>query len=380
MGSLMAQTLSPSTFYAWPTWSPDGTKLAASMVRASGDRTAEVSVHILEATTGRTSAAYENEVPALIADGVPHYFYWSPDSQSLAFIASTPQGLTLFVADSDVERQTGGQPLALDRGAPLYFSWAKDGSSLALHSGPDVKLVQRPFDSFLTRQIASTGGFRAPAFSPDGKWLAYMVVGNTGSALFVAEAADPSNAHRISEAGIFAAFMWSPDGTRLAVAEQSDPGAFVFEGLRVLFLDFGSTEGPKVGSEVNIAQEPLLAFYWSPDADKIAWVSVDAGERMFEWKIASSGGSEGDSVRRLLRFQPSNDVFTMFTFFDQYAYSHSPWSPDGTHLVVAGSLDSAIGGSDGQSPSGSRIYVLDTSGVEPPRDIGPGILAFWSWN
>ena len=364
-GPFQAQSLDFASYYAWPTWSPDGTKLAASLVQVDGRRATGVSVQVLEATTGRATTIYENDVPALIADGVPHYLYWSPDSKSLAFIASTPQGLTLFVDDSEVD----SNPVAAERGAPLYFSWSGFSNSLVLHSGRDVKLLQRPFDAASVTLLAQGDGFRAPAFSPDGRRLAYSVGTESGTSLLMAPGSDVESTRTLAELGVFSAFMWSPDGSRLAVAEQPDAASFLFQSLRVLSAD---------GSEVQtVVQEPLLAFYWSPQGDKIAWVAVDAQERLFEWKVASADGS---GMRPLLRFQPSSEIFTMFTFFDQYAYSHSPWSPDGSRLVGVGSRDVSVGGSDGQSPSGSRIYVLDATGTEQPRDIGPGTLAFWSWN
>ena len=361
----VAQSLDFSNYYSWPTWSPDGAKLAASLVQVDGRRVTGVSVQVLESTTGRSTTVYNNDVPALIADGVPHYFYWSPDSESLAFIAATPQGLTLFVDDS---RAAGG-PVAVERGAPLYFSWSGFSNSLVLHSGRDVKLLQRPFDDASVTLLAQTGGFRAPAFSPDGRRLAYSVAHDSGTSLLVAPGNDVENPQTVAEMGVFSAFMWSPDGSRLAVAEQPDANSFLFQSLRVLSAD---------GSEAStLVEEPLLAFYWSPQGDKIAWVSVDAQERLFQWKVS---GVDGNDVRQLFRFQPSSEVFTMFSFFDQYAYSHSPWSPDGTRLVVVGSQDASVGGSDGQSPTGSRIFVLDAVGGQQPQDIGPGTLAFWSWN
>ena len=70
----------------------------------------------------------------------------------------------------------------------------------------------------------------------------------------------------------------------------------------------------------------------------------------------------------------------MLSFFDQYAYSHSPWSPDGKSLVVAGSKGEVARRSNGLTPTGDRIYVLDAEGGAAPRDLGAGVLAFWSWN
>ena len=90
--------------------------------------------------------------------------------------------------------------------------------------------------------------------------------------------------------------------------------------------------------------------------------------------------AEPVSGRELLRFQPSSAVLTSLTFFDQYAYSHTPWSPDGTQLVAVGQPGPASERRNGESSSGTRVYVLDAVGDTPPREIAAGGMAFWSWN
>ena len=70
----------------------------------------------------------------------------------------------------------------------------------------------------------------------------------------------------------------------------------------------------------------------------------------------------------------------MLSFFDQYAYSHSPWSPDGTKLVVAGTMQRTPGRRNGQTPTTDRVFVLEVTGAASPRDIAAGTLAVWSWN
>ena len=131
------QTLNFSQFYAWPTWSPDGARLAVSRVQLQSEQEATVSIQAIDAITGRADTVYTNEVPALIADGVPHYLNWAPDGRSLGFIASTPRGLTLFVSSVF----SNEAPVTVETGAPLYFSWANDSRGLLLHSGPEIKLV-----------------------------------------------------------------------------------------------------------------------------------------------------------------------------------------------------------------------------------------------
>lgn len=360
---MLAQPLNLNEYYAWPTWSPDGSKIAVSRVSVSaGD--AEISVQVVDVATSRTETVYRNESPALIADGTPHYLYWSPDSRSLAFLAATPQGLTLFVWDG----VSGEAAAPVDVGAPLYFHWARGGDSLAIHTDTRLRLDKRPFGS---PQIISGAaeGFREPAFSPDGSHLAFIARSGGNNSLFVAPTDDPTASRKLLDVAAVAAFLWSPDGTKLAVAGQRDPRAPIFQLLVSVSADTGEVE--------DIAEEPVMAFYWSPDGQRLAWIRVDADQREMEWMVAAGPGA---APKRVFRYHPSAEVFTMFSFFDQYANSHSPWSPDGRSLVTAGTQTQASSGRNGNTPTSDHVFVIDVEGSAPPKDIAAGTLAVWSWN
>ena len=372
------QDLDFNESYAWPTWAPDGTRLAVSRVQITATRSLEVSVQVIDAVTGVSRLVYENDVPGLIADGSPHYLYWAPDGELLSFLATTRQGMTLFAVNPD----TTEGAIALERGAPLYFCWSGNGQTLIVHSREEVKLLQRPFLADAPRHLADAAGFRTPALAPDGSRWAYSSGDASGSALYVGERGGPDAAYRVMDTGPLVAFMWSPDGQTLAVADNPDPQGRIYQRIRLV--------SPTGGDLRTLVEEPLLAFYWSPNSQRMAWVSVDAEEQVFEMKVspvpgdaASRGAPESvdpHQARELFRFRPSGEVFTMFSFFDQYAYSHSPWSPDSARLVVAGSEGPVAERRNGHGPSGARVYVLDAVGDTPPTEIAQGGVAFWSWN
>jgi len=83
----------------------------------------------------------------------------------------------------------------------------------------------------------------------------------------------------------------------------------------------------------------------------------------------------------LLDFIPSLDQLTVFRFFDQYAYSHPPWSPDSNSLVFSGRVDpeaiTAAFGSEGGA-QGNHIVVLGAAPDSSPLVIAEGLIAFWS--
>ncbi len=371
-GRVQAQPLQISEFYTWPTWSADGTKLAASKVVLNSDGS-DVSVQVLDARTGRSEIVYENGLAGLVAEGAPHYIYWAPIGSNLSFLASTPDGLSLFVWDGI----PGSSVNLVDRGAPLYYQWSPDGQAMAVHLGPEIIWAKTPgktsAEGGSRESFRSPGNFRALAISPDGQSLAYVDEADDGMGLYVSSINDLNHGKKIITVGATSAFMWSPDGTQFAVADQSDARTPLFDRLMLVPVDGGPVTTLTTGNDSS----DVWSFFWSPSGDKLAWVAVNSEEQELEWVVSPSDGSDN---KKLFSFNPSSEMYIMLSFFDQYASSHSPWSPDGKSLVVAGTKGKVALRSNGRTPSGDRIYVLDVEGNEDPRDLGAGVLAVWSWN
>ena len=367
-GGIQAQSFQMNEYYTWPTWSADGTKLAVSKVTLETDGS-DISVEVMDSMTGRSETIYENGLAGLVAEGAPHYIYWAPTGDQLSFLASTPEGLSLFVWDG----VTGNSPGVIDRGAPLYYQWSNDAQAMAIHLGPEI-IWAKPLTKDGPREsFRSPGNFRALAISPDGASLAYVDEEASEIALYISATNNLNQGKKLIEVGPNAAFMWSPDGTQLAVADQSNPRIPLFDRLMLVPLD----GGPVTTLTSGAGSSEVWACFWSPAGDKLAWVSVNAQEQELEWVVSPSDGSDN---KRLFSFQPSSEVFIMLSFFDQYAYSHSPWSPDGKWLVVAGTKGKVALRNNGRTPTGDRVYVLDVEGDEGPRDLGACVLAVWSWN
>ena len=366
---LLSQALERSDSYSWPTWSPDGNRLAASRVSVGGNR-AGLSLQVFDVASGGVSTAYENDVPAPVADGTPHYIYWSSDSRYLSFLAPTPEGLTLFVRD----HQAGEVPGAVAVGAPLYFHWSSDSALLAVHSGDKVSIQEPTPEGTESRVAVDAISFRAPAISPDGASVAYAGIGGGVQGIFVAPTATASSVQprMLLETQGLVALSWAPDGATLAVAEQLRPGVPVFDRLQLVSAD---------GAErTSLVEDQLVAFFWSPRGDSIAWIGIDPLSRNMDLAVSpvESGKGAGEA-RHLFRFSPTGEMFTWLSFFDQYAYSHSIWSPDGSALVVAGTDGLESGRRNGSGPAGGYVYVVDVSSGEARR-IASGKVAVWSWN
>ena len=364
---VVAQALDRGDSYNWPTWSRDGSRIAASRLSVSG-RSGGLSVQVFELSSGRMVSAYDNEVPAPVADGATHYIYWSPDDRYLTFLAPTPEGLALLVRDF----QMGEEAASIAVGAPLYYHWTGDSGQIAIHSGDRVTIEDPTPGGDETRVAVDAFNFRAPAVSPDGSQLAYTgIVGGVQGVYLTPTGVSPAPRLLIETQGM-TAFAWAPDGSTLAVAEQARVGTPVFDSLRLVKAD---------GSDSSLLiDEQLLAFFWSPQGDNIAWIGIDPLSRSMDLAVSAveSGEVEGEP-RHLFRFSPTGELFTLFSFFDQYAYSHSIWSPDGSALVVTGTDGPESARRNGSGPSGGQVYVVDVS-TGDARRIASGKVAVWSWN
>jgi TolB protein len=159
-------------------------------------------------------------------------------------------------------------------------------------------------------------------------------------------------------------FNWSPSGEWLAFS-YGDPGLpGLYRGVEVVHPD-GS-------GQRTLSQDPLVAFYWSPDAARLAVVGFESGARSLTWSVLSI---DGKTKRPLSSFMPSTDFGFQLPFFDQYAQSTSVWSADSKRLVFG----SQGGGTP--TPGGSRaerVVVLDADGVQPVTAVADGSVAVWS--
>lgn len=357
-------TQQDSIFYTWPTWSPNGKKLAVSQV-VSGVGVPTVSLFILDASGKGLDKVYENDPQSnpIIAQGIPHYMYWSPDSQRLAFIASTPQGLTMFI------HTLGEETAAIGREGPIYFKWSQDSQSILIHARDRLVTAAVPFTDEPLELASMSTIFRAPDLSGDGAKGAFMSNVGQGFGLLVGDPKSPSSFQQVETVGNTSALLWSPAGDSIAVADNRSPSSRFHDRLRIISADGSSSQ--------TLAEEPILAFFWSPSGEKIAYVAIDARDQGLVWKIVSV---HDGTVWELVSFLASPELLAMLTFFDQYAHSHSLWSPDSSHLVFAGALGRQAPQDNGATPTSSKIYVINTEPGSQPKEVAKGTLAFWSWN
>lgn len=345
-----------AVWHAWPTWDPTGAWIAYSRYVGAGEKE---DISLLSRKVDGTETRVLDTRPLgpndpLVVTGAPYYAQWSPTGKDLAFLAPTGRILSLGL----VSNKDGAKAEEVTQGPSINMTWGRRGDTLYLSHGGVLAVVDTAFPirpAPLGPQSTLSG---IPVQSPHSYRVAYLDLSAQGHALFVGDAAaiNTGTAKVVLPVPGQAAFLWSPAREVLAVATSPDAGSFEYKALSVV--------DPESGATRQLVDETLLAFFWSPDGEKIAFVTPADERGAARLKVVPASGGE---VQTLATFRPTQDMAVYFSFFDQFAHSHSIWSADSRRLVIA--LE------ESGAPS---VQVLDAQGVEPPRVVAKGYLAFWS--
>lgn len=362
--------------FLFPAWSPDGTHIAAL---GASDAGGGVYVFADEAgSAGRELYASRT--------GAPIYLYWQPDGAAVSFIASAELGLNLFLSPSHGE----GESRLLFEGQPLYWDWLGEGSRLIVHTGPPGRDGHLAFIDARERagageaDIADPGFFQAPGVSAGGQYVAFSEFDGTERRLAVRNLETEDTFRTAHEGAV--ALGWSPVGDSLAfISPQQTTGGIAGSFYGPLRLLDARSEQVRL-----LTDDRVLAFFWAPDGQSIAYFTLaqGMGEQVAEGKTgrtlarsSAKGQVQHDDVRltlslvdadggdtqHIVDFKPTELFLTQFLpFFDQYALSHSLWSPDSSGLILPIVEDAA-----------ARLYVVSVRGRDV-RLLVDGEIGFWS--
>ncbi|MPZ14534.1 MAG: hypothetical protein GEU73_08950 [Chloroflexi bacterium] len=346
----------------WPTWSPDGLRLAYMRYDLAGNEVQGSAICVAVPDGSRTSEV------SRATNSAPIYMCWAPDGGRLGVLMQEGEQLYLRAFDTTGRRP----PFTVAQGAPLYFAWHPDSRGFVAHvgvrgvAGSDTRLVwirmERGQVTTVPLPRPAALGFRAPSWSGrfQGATVAYDRPDGSEIAIQASPHADPVV---VAEAGHGPAFVWSPSGTVLAFGSHPADSSRLYEGISVYDAEKRAVR--------RVSEEPALAFFWCSD-HQIIFVTGEVGDRLIGVRLVdidSGARNELDWVR------PSRDLLLLLSHFDQYYQSAHVVSPQGSELVFATSV--AQERTNGSVPTLRQVLVHSLTEEGGHRVVARGRLAVW---
>jgi len=150
--------------------------------------------------------------------------------------------------------------------------------------GASFDLMVADSDGFNPQNVVhSRQPLMSPAWSPDGRKLAYVSFERGNSSIYIQEIATGSREVVSANKGINGAPAFSPDGTRLALALSNgiNPDIYV--------MDLGSRHSTQITKHFAIDTEPV----WTPDGQNLIFTSDRSGKA----QIYQAPATGGDATR-----------------------------------------------------------------------------------
>ena len=270
-----------------PAWSPDGRFVAYHSSRNGG-------IWIIPARGGVPKQIVKSGAsPAWAPDG-NHIAFQSdehPDISPSGFGAQS--GSTLWVVDADGQHLQQLTRAGSPSGGHAAPAWSPDGRYLAFtvyDGGDDDGIWVLPLDTREARSLVRTSGLLDSVFAPDGATL--YVAG--GEAFIVRVPFDPATGaargprETIPVPGVpgVRGLTMSADGTRLG-----------FAGLTVdsqLWAQHVHPNGSPIGRSIPLTRDTSRRNSFptiSPDGTKVAYSSIRRGETSNVWVMDADGGN-----------------------------------------------------------------------------------------
>lgn len=244
------------------------------------------------------------------------------------------RGAGHHISDQIFEAITGIRGAFSTRIAYVTSQGVGDNMQFALHVADA--------DGHNSREVlGSPEPILSPAWSPDGRKLAYVSFETERPAIYVQELGSGKRARISSFEGINGAPAWSPDGRRLAMSLSKDGQPEIY------VMDLGSRNLQRITNDAAIDTEPS----WAPDGRSLVFTSDrSGGPQLYRHDLAS-----GEQKR--------------LTFTGGYN-ARGRLSPDGEALFLIHGSNKGYQVARQDLDSG-RLVTLSQSGADESPSVAP---------
>lgn len=261
-------------------------------------------------------------------------------TSKIVFISNRDGNDELYMMDYDGHNQTR---VTFNKIQDYMPAWSADGKKIAYTSYRNNRAglyILNPFEGEIT-EVVSKGTNFAPTFSPDGKKLAFCSTLEEGNPEIYVATSEGKKINRLTfNKAIDTAPSWSPTSREIAFTSDrgGTPQIYIMdaEGSNVRRISFG-------GSYHD-------APAWSPAGDRIAYVSrVDLIFDIYALNLRT------EQVVKLTESNARNET--------------PSWSPGGRHLVFSSNITGTI-----------QLYTIDYDGSNLRRLTSKGENKLPDWS
>jgi Tol biopolymer transport system component len=251
----------PGSQYDAPVYSPDGKKIAYNADLNPEGASTNVDIYLANADGTNPTRLTNHKA----YDGFPS---WSPDGKKLAFVSLRDGNPQLYVMDADGTNQ---RRLTNNQSHNAFPSWSPDGAKIVYQSdldGKDQIYVINVDGTNPTRLTNDAQDDFRPEWSPDGKQIAFTSTsdGNNDTQIYIMNA-DGTNPTRLTQGKGENWFpVWSPDSHHLLYLHM--------EGNNHDIYLIGLNGGDPLDLTNFPPGWFADCFSWSPDGNRIVYSAV----------------------------------------------------------------------------------------------------------